>query len=239
MTEDIFSEPEVMYFHPCVKDKTKISADIKLKKALNVKSIYKLAKITGLFTNVKYSEDLDLLKFDYKGKTLLMFGNGTVEIRSAENQEDVKETLEFLDRISKEAVETEEEVKDNGKTYSDTILEHIKDPKNMGELSDADATGTVTSPICGDIMNISIKVEDGKIVDAKFKTLGCGVSIATSDVITELAKGKTLEEAQRVTREDVIKALNGVPEMKLHCSNLAVDSLHAAVEDYIKKKGKA
>ncbi len=106
----------------------------------------------------------------------------------------------------------------------------------MGEIPDADGVGTVGNPVCGDLMTIYIKVKDGKIADIKFKTFGCGAAIATSSMITELAKGKTLEEAMKISRGDVAESLGGLPPIKMHCSNLAADGLHAAIEDYLKKK---
>jgi nitrogen fixation NifU-like protein len=120
--------------------------------------------------------------------------------------------------------------------YSQKVLEHFKNPRNMGEISDADGVGTVGNPVCGDMMTIYIKVKENRIADIKFKTFGCGAAIATSSMVTELAKGKTLEEALKITRKDVADALEGLPPVKMHCSNLAADALHAAIEDYYKKK---
>ena len=238
MTEKVFSKPEVMYFHPCVKDKNKVSADIKLKKVLNMKSVHYLVKNSGFFTDVRYSEELSLVKFEYKEKSIMIFGNGTIEIRGAEDEKDVKDTLVLLDKVSAESEETAQQMdqmKAPKGAYSENIMKHIKNPHNSGEMQNPDSVGTVTSPICGDVMTIQLKVEKGRIVDAKFQTLGCGVSIATSSVITEMAKGKTLEQALEIKNTDVIKELNGVPGMKVHCSNLAADSLHAAVREYMKK----
>lgn len=121
--------------------------------------------------------------------------------------------------------------------YSEKVLEHFRNPRNMGEMPDADGVGTVGNPVCGDLMTIYIKVKDNRIADIKFKTFGCGAAIATSSMITELAKGKTLEEAMKITRSDVAESLGGLPPIKMHCSNLAADGLHAAIEDYLKKKG--
>jgi len=115
-------------------------------------------------------------------------------------------------------------------------MEHFRNPRNMGEMPDADGIGTVGNPVCGDLMTIYIKVKDNKIADIKFKTFGCGAAIATSSMITELAKGKTIEEALKITRGDVAGSLGGLPSIKMHCSNLAADGLHAAIEDYLKKK---
>lgn len=108
----------------------------------------------------------------------------------------------------------------------------------MGALEDADAVGEVGNPVCGDVMHIYIKVEDGKIAKIGWKTMGCAAAIATSSMITELAKGKTLEEAMKITKRDVSDALEGLPPIKQHCSNLAADGLHKAIEEYWKKMGK-
>lgn len=120
--------------------------------------------------------------------------------------------------------------------YTEKVMEHFRNPRNMGEIPDADGTGTVGNPVCGDLMTIYIKVKDNRIADIKFKTFGCGAAIATSSMITELAKGKTLEEAMKITRGNVAESLGGLPPIKMHCSNLAADGLHAAIEDYLKKK---
>ena len=121
--------------------------------------------------------------------------------------------------------------------YSEKVMEHFRNPRNVGEIPDADGVGTVGNPVCGDMMTISIKVKDNRLDDVKFKTFGCGAAIATSSMITEIAKGKTLEEALKITREDVADALDGLPPIKMHCSNLAADALHAAIQDYKKKRG--
>jgi len=120
--------------------------------------------------------------------------------------------------------------------YSDKVLEHFKNPRNVGEIPDADGVGKVGNPVCGDVMFIYIKVKDDIITDIKFKTLGCGAAIATSSMITEMARGKTLEEAKKISRGDVAEALDGLPPQKMHCSNLASDGLRAAIEDYEKRK---
>jgi nitrogen fixation NifU-like protein len=120
--------------------------------------------------------------------------------------------------------------------YTEKVMEHFRNPRNMGEMPDADGIGTVGNPVCGDLMTIYIKVKDNRIADIKFKTFGCGAAIATSSMITELAKGKTLEEALKITRGDVAESLGGLPPIKMHCSNLAADGLHAAIEDYLKKR---
>ena len=117
-------------------------------------------------------------------------------------------------------------------------MDHFRDPRNMGEIPDADGVGTVGNPVCGDLMNIYIKVDDEKITDIKFKTFGCGAAIATSSMITELAKGKTLDEAMKITRQDVADSLDGLPPVKMHCSNLAADGLHEAIKDYRQKEEK-
>jgi len=121
--------------------------------------------------------------------------------------------------------------------YSDKVLDHFRNPRNMGEIPDADGVGTVGNPVCGDLMTIYIKVRDNRLADIKFKTFGCGAAIATSSMITELAKGKTLDEAMKITRGDVADNLGGLPPIKMHCSNLAADGLHAAIQDYLKKRG--
>jgi nitrogen fixation NifU-like protein len=120
--------------------------------------------------------------------------------------------------------------------YTDKVMEHFRNPRNMGEIPNADGIGTVGNPVCGDLMTIYIKVKDNKLEDVKFKTFGCGAAIATSSMITELAKGKTLDEAMKITRGDVADSLGGLPPIKMHCSNLAADGLHAAIQDYLKKK---
>lgn len=120
--------------------------------------------------------------------------------------------------------------------YSKKVIELFQNPHNIGEIKDADGIGKVGNPVCGDMMTLYIKVKDSKIKDIKFKTFGCAAAIATSSMITDLAKGKTIEEAMKITREDVADALDGLPPIKMHCSNLAADALHAAIEDYRKKK---
>ncbi|MGB9576926.1 MAG: Fe-S cluster assembly scaffold protein NifU [Candidatus Micrarchaeia archaeon] len=124
--------------------------------------------------------------------------------------------------------------------YSEKVLEHMRRPRNVGEIKDADGVGRVGNPVCGDVMFVYIKVKNDRIADIKFKTMGCGSAIATSSMITELAKGKTLEEALKISRDDVADALGGLPPIKMHCSNLAADALHLAVKDYLsRKRGKS
>lgn len=116
--------------------------------------------------------------------------------------------------------------------YSAKVMEHFQNPRNVGEIKDADGVGEIGNPVCGDIMKLYIKVKDNRILDAKFKTFGCGAAIATSSMVTELVKGKTLEEAEKISRDTVAEALDGLPPIKMHCSNLAADALHKAIEDY-------
>jgi nitrogen fixation NifU-like protein len=120
--------------------------------------------------------------------------------------------------------------------YSEKVMEHFRNPQNMGEIPDADGVGTVGNPVCGDLMTMYIKIKDNRIADIKFKTFGCGAAIATSSMTTEMAKGKTLEEAMKISRANVAEELGGLPPVKMHCSNLAADALHAAIEDYHKKR---
>ncbi len=119
--------------------------------------------------------------------------------------------------------------------YSEKVIEHFRNPRNVGEIKNPDGVGHVGSPICGDIMELYIKVENGIITDAKFKTFGCGAAIASSSMLTELVKGKSVEEAQNLSNKAVIEALDGLPEVKRHCSVLAEDALKKAIEDYKKK----
>lgn len=120
--------------------------------------------------------------------------------------------------------------------YSEKVMDHFKNPRNTGEIKDADGTGEVGNPVCGDIMKITIKVRGNRIEDIKFKTFGCVAAIATSSMITELARGKTLEEARDITKKDVSCALEGLPPIKEHCSNLASEGLRKAIDDYMIKK---
>jgi nitrogen fixation protein NifU and related proteins len=120
--------------------------------------------------------------------------------------------------------------------YSPKVMQNFSNPQNVGEIPDADGVGTVGNPVCGDLMTIYIKVKDNKLEDVKFKTFGCGAAIATSSMITQMARGKTIEEALKITRNDVATELEGLPPQKMHCSNLAADALKAAIEDYRKKQ---
>lgn len=122
--------------------------------------------------------------------------------------------------------------------YSDKVMDHFINPRNVGEIENADGVGQVGNPVCGDIMKIWIKVDENeRITDCKFKTFGCGAAIATSSMVTELAIGKTLDEALELSNRAVAEALDGLPPVKMHCSNLAADALHAAIADYKAKHG--
>jgi nitrogen fixation NifU-like protein len=121
--------------------------------------------------------------------------------------------------------------------YSKKVMDHFMNPRNVGSIENPDGVGRVGNPVCGDLMEVSIRVEDGIITDVKFKTFGCGSAIATASMVTELAKGKTLEEADRITRQDVADELEGLPPKKMHCSNLAADALHEAIEDFRQRQG--
>ncbi|NYT02618.1 MAG: Fe-S cluster assembly scaffold protein NifU [Methanosarcinales archaeon] len=120
--------------------------------------------------------------------------------------------------------------------YSKKVMEHFMNPRNVGVIENADGYGKVGNPVCGDLMEIYIKVKDEKIDDIKFKTFGCGSAIATSSMVTEMAKGKDLDEAMKITRQDVADELEGLPPQKMHCSNLAADALHEAIKDYQSRK---
>lgn len=123
--------------------------------------------------------------------------------------------------------------------YSTKVMEHFQHPRNVGEIEDADGTGKVGNPICGDIMQLQIKVQDGRITDARFKTFGCGAAIATSSMVTEIVKGRTIEEALKITNDTVAEALGGLPSIKMHCSVLAEEALQSAIQDYLSKQGKS
>ncbi len=120
--------------------------------------------------------------------------------------------------------------------YSDQVMEHFRNPRNVGAIEDADGVGKVGNPVCGDIMELSIKVKDGKIEDAKFRTFGCGAAIATSSMVTELVKGRTVEEALEISNKAVVEALGGLPPVKMHCSVLAEQALKSAIEDFRKRE---
>jgi nitrogen fixation NifU-like protein len=117
--------------------------------------------------------------------------------------------------------------------YSEKVMEHFKNPRNVGEMEKPDGVGRVGNPVCGDVMELYIKVNDGIIVDAKFKTFGCAAAIATSSMVTEIVKGKTIEEALKISNKAVVEALDGLPPAKLHCSVLAEDALKSAIENYL------
>jgi len=117
--------------------------------------------------------------------------------------------------------------------YSEKVMEHFKNPRNVGEMENPDGVGRVGDPICGDVMELYIKVNDGVIVDVKFKTFGCAAAIATSSMVTEMVKGKSVEEALKISNNAVVEALDGLPPAKVHCSVLAEDALKAAIENYL------
>ena len=119
--------------------------------------------------------------------------------------------------------------------YSDKVMDHFTNPRNVGEIADANGVGEVGNARCGDIMKLWIKVDDGVITDIKFKTFGCGAAIATSSVITEMAMGKTVAEAEQITNQQVAEELHGLPSVKMHCSNLASEAMAAAIADYRKR----
>jgi len=123
--------------------------------------------------------------------------------------------------------------------YSDKVMDHFLNPRNVGEISDASGIGSVGNPICGDVMKMFIKVENGVIVEARFKTYGCGAAIATSSMVTEMVKGKRLDEALNISNKAVADALGGLPAVKMHCSVLAEEALRAAIEDYRQRQAKS
>jgi len=122
------------------------------------------------------------------------------------------------------------------RTYSEKVMDHFNNPRNMGEIENPDGVGKVGNPVCGDIMNLFIRVENGRIIDARFKTFGCGAAIATSSMVTQMIKGKTLGEALEISNRAVAEALDGLPPIKMHCSVLAEEALKSAIDDYFKKK---
>ncbi|MGB4338567.1 MAG: Fe-S cluster assembly scaffold protein NifU [Bacillota bacterium] len=119
--------------------------------------------------------------------------------------------------------------------YTDKVMDHFMNPRNVGDIENPDGVGQVGNPRCGDIMRMAISVKDGVISDIKFKTFGCGAAIATSSMVTEMVKGKTLKEALAITNKAVAEALGGLPPVKMHCSNLAADALHMAIKDYLQR----
>lgn len=121
--------------------------------------------------------------------------------------------------------------------YNDKVIEHYANPRNVGEIKDASGVGEVGNPVCGDIMRMYLKIENGVITDVKFKTFGCGAAIASSSVSTEMIKGKTVDEALKLTNKDVINELGGLPPVKLHCSVLAEEAIKKAIADYLRKQG--
>jgi nitrogen fixation NifU-like protein len=122
--------------------------------------------------------------------------------------------------------------------YSDKVMDHFTNPRNVGEISNPDGVGEEGNPVCGDMMTFYIKVKDNRIEDVKFKTFGCGAAIAVSSMVSEMAKGRTIEEARKITPELVAKELEGLPKNKFHCSNLGAQALNKAIDDYVAKKGK-
>lgn len=122
--------------------------------------------------------------------------------------------------------------------YNEKVIEHYSNPRNVGEIPDASGVGEVGNPVCGDIMKMYLKIENGIITDVKFKTFGCGAAIATSSVSTELIKGKTVEDALKLTNKEVVNELGGLPPVKLHCSVLAEEAIKSAIADYYRKEGK-
>jgi nitrogen fixation NifU-like protein len=120
--------------------------------------------------------------------------------------------------------------------YSKTVMDHFRNPRNVGVIEDPDGVDEVGNPLCGDMMTIYLKIEDEQIADIKFQTFGCGSAIAVSSMLTEIAKGKSLDEAKQITNKDVAKALEGLPKNKLHCSNLGADALQAAIRDFEDRK---
>ncbi len=120
--------------------------------------------------------------------------------------------------------------------YNEMVMEHFKNPRNVGVIEDADGVGEVGNPVCGDMMTFYIKVKDSVLEDVKFQTFGCGAAIAVSSMVSEMARGKTIDEVMKITNQSVAEALQGLPKQKLHCSNLGADALHKAIEDYRAKK---
>ena len=124
--------------------------------------------------------------------------------------------------------------------YTELVMDHFSNPRNVGEVEDADGVGQVGNPVCGDVMRMTIKVDDGDhISDIKFKTFGCGAAVATSSMVTEMVMGRTLAEAAEISNRTVAEALGGLPPQKMHCSNLAADAVHLAIEDYLTRNGRS
>lgn len=122
--------------------------------------------------------------------------------------------------------------------YTDLVMDHFNNPRNVGAIADADGVGQVGNPTCGDVMRISIRVEGDRLADVKFKTFGCAAAVAASSMVTEMAMGRTLTEAGALTNKAVAEALGGLPPKKMHCSNLAADALHLAIADFLEKSGR-
>ena len=124
--------------------------------------------------------------------------------------------------------------------YTELVMEHFSNPRNVGEIEDADGVGQVGNPVCGDVMRMTIKVDDDDhITDIKFKTFGCGAAVATSSMVTEMVMGRSLSEAAEISNRTVAEALGGLPPQKMHCSNLAADAVHLAIEDYLTRNGRS
>jgi nitrogen fixation NifU-like protein len=122
--------------------------------------------------------------------------------------------------------------------YTDLVMDHFNNPRNVGAIEDADGVGQIGNPTCGDVMRISIRVEDDRLAEVRFKTFGCAAAVASSSMVTEMVRGKTLAEAGAVTNRAVAEALGGLPPQKMHCSNLAADALHLAIEDFLERSGR-
>jgi nitrogen fixation protein NifU and related proteins len=120
--------------------------------------------------------------------------------------------------------------------YSEKVMDHFSNPRNVGEIKDASGVGEVGNPVCGDMMTFYVKIKDNKLEDVKFKTFGCGAAIAVSSMVSDMAKGKTVEEALKITNESVAKELGGLPPNKMHCSNLGAEALHKAINNYLENK---
>ncbi len=122
--------------------------------------------------------------------------------------------------------------------YSEKVMEHFSNPRNVGEIEDPDGVGEVGNPVCGDMMTFHVKVEDGRLADVKFRTFGCGAAIAVSSMVSEMAKGKTVEEALEISNKDVASELGGLPKHKMHCSNLGAEALHKAIKDHLSRSAR-